>query len=55
MSRLLDRIADGCREWQDIIEDRELVVSVSGGKDSTAMALWLIDQGLKDRCHWVLM
>tara|TARA_R100001163_G_C4995204_1_gene146333 strand:- start:41 stop:787 length:747 start_codon:yes stop_codon:yes gene_type:complete len=44
---------EGCRDWRDIIEDRPLVVSVSGGKDSTAMALWLIDQGLKDRCHWV--
>ena len=53
MSRLLERISDGKRHWSDIIEDRELVVSVSGGKDSTAMALWLIDQGLKDRCHWV--
>lgn len=53
MSRLLERISDGKRHWSDIIEDRELVVSVSGGKDSTAMALWLIDQGIKDRCHWV--
>jgi 3'-phosphoadenosine 5'-phosphosulfate sulfotransferase (PAPS reductase)/FAD synthetase len=53
MSRLLDRIIEGCRDWRDIIEDRPLVVSVSGGKDSTAMALWLIEQGLRDRCHFV--
>ena len=50
---VMDRIADGARHWSDIIEDRPLLVSVSGGKDSTAMALWLIDQGLQDRCHWV--
>ena len=50
---VMDRIADGARNWSDIIEDRPLLVSVSGGKDSTAMALWLIDQGLKDRCYWV--
>ncbi len=50
---VMDRIADGARDWSDIIEDRPLLVSVSGGKDSTAMALWLIDEGLKDRCHWV--
>ena len=50
---VLDKIANGAREWRDIIEDRPLVVSVSGGKDSTAMALWLIEQGLQDRCHWV--
>lgn len=50
---VLDRIAEGARHWSDIIEDRPLLVSVSGGKDSTAMALWLIDQGLADRCHWV--
>ena len=53
MKSILDRIAEGARHWSEIIEDRPLVVSVSGGKDSTAMALWLIDQGLKDRCHWV--
>ena len=53
MSRLLDRIVAGHTDWSDIIEDRPLVVSVSGGKDSTAMALWLIDQGLRDRCRWV--
>jgi 3'-phosphoadenosine 5'-phosphosulfate sulfotransferase (PAPS reductase)/FAD synthetase len=35
------------------IGDRPLVVSVSGGKDSTAMALWLIEQGLRDRCTFV--
>jgi len=50
---VIDRIADGHRDWPDIIEDRPLVVSVSGGKDSTAMALWLIDQGLRDRCTFV--
>ena len=50
---VVDRIAAGAREWPESIEDRPLVVSVSGGKDSTAMALWLIDQGLKDRCHFV--
>ena len=50
---VIDRIADGYRDWPDIIEDRPLVVSVSGGKDSTAMALWLIDQGLRDRCTFV--
>ena len=50
---VLDRIAEGARHWRDIIEERPLLVSVSGGKDSTAMALWLIDQGLKDRCYFV--
>ena len=50
---VIERIAAGAREWKDIIEDRPLVVSVSGGKDSTAMALWLIEQGLHDRCHFV--
>ena len=50
---VIDRISEGAREWKDITEDRPLVVSVSGGKDSTAMALWLIDQGLKDRCTFV--
>ncbi len=50
---VIDRISEGAREWKDIIEDRPLVVSVSGGKDSTAMALWLIDQGLRDRCTFV--
>ena len=50
---VIDRIMGGAREWEDIIEDRPLVVSVSGGKDSTAMALWLIDQGLQDRCTFV--
>ena len=50
---VVDRIMEGHREWAEIIEDRPLVVSVSGGKDSTAMALWLIDQGLKDRCTFV--
>jgi 3'-phosphoadenosine 5'-phosphosulfate sulfotransferase (PAPS reductase)/FAD synthetase len=50
---VLDRIAEGARHWSEIIEDRPLLVSVSGGKDSTAMALWLIDQGLADRCHYV--
>ena len=50
---VIERIVEGAREWPDIIEDRPLVVSVSGGKDSTAMALWLIDQGLKDRCTFV--
>jgi len=50
---VLDRIAEGARHWSEIIEDRPLLVSVSGGKDSTAMALWLIDQGLADRCYWV--
>lgn len=53
MSRLMQRIKDGHSDWKDIIEDRQLVVSISGGKDSTAMALWMIEQGLKDRCHWV--
>ena len=50
---VVDRIMEGHREWAEIIEDRPLVVSVSGGKDSTAMALWLIDQGLQDRCTFV--
>ena len=50
---LMERIKAGFRDWPDLIEDRPLVVSVSGGKDSTAMALWLIDQGLKDRCTFV--
>lgn len=50
---VIDRIMEGAREWSDIIEDRPLIVSVSGGKDSTAMALWLIDQGLRDRCTFV--
>ena len=53
MTRLMERIKDGFKGWRDLIEDRPLLVSVSGGKDSTAMALWLIDQGLRDRCHWV--
>ena len=53
MSRLIKRIKEGFKDWPDLIEDRPLVVSVSGGKDSTAMALWLIDQGLKDRCTFV--
>ena len=35
------------------LADRPLVVSVSGGKDSTAMSLWLIEQGLRDRCTFV--
>ena len=30
----------------DFLKDRPLVANVSGGKDSTAMALFLIDQGL---------
>ena len=50
---VIDRILEGAREWPQIIEDRPLIVSVSGGKDSTAMALWLIDQGLRDRCTFV--
>ena len=50
---VIDRIMAGASHWKDIIEDRPLVVSVSGGKDSTAMALWLIDQGLQDRCTFV--
>ena len=50
---VIDRIMGGARKWADIIEDRPLIVSVSGGKDSTAMALWLIDQGLRDRCTFV--
>ena len=50
---VVDRIVEGHRNWPEITEDRPLVVSVSGGKDSTAMALWLIDQGLKDRCTFV--
>ena len=53
MLSVMDQIAAGAREWPDIIGDRPLIVSVSGGKDSTAMALWLIDQGLQDRCTFV--
>lgn len=30
----------------DFLKDRPLVANVSGGKDSTAMALFLIDQGV---------
>jgi len=50
---VIQRILDGAREWPDIIEDRPLIVSMSGGKDSTAMALWLIEQGLQERCTFV--
>ena len=50
---VMEAIAGGAREWPEIIGDRPLMVSVSGGKDSTAMALWLIDQGLQDRCTFV--
>lgn len=50
---IFEQIAGGAKTWRDIIQDRPLVVSLSGGKDSTAMALWLVEQGLKDRCHWV--
>ena len=53
MTKLLERMRAGFKGWRDLIEDRPLLVSVSGGKDSTAMALWLIDQGLQDRCYWV--
>ena len=53
MSRLMERIKAGFKDWPDLIEDRPLVVSVSGGKDSTAMALWMIEEGLQDRCTFV--
>lgn len=40
-------------DWPRIIEDRPLLVSLSGGKDSTATMLWLHEQGLRERCHYV--
>ena len=36
-------------EDRDMIRDRPVVASLSGGKDSTAMALWLLEQGIEFR------
>jgi 3'-phosphoadenosine 5'-phosphosulfate sulfotransferase (PAPS reductase)/FAD synthetase len=46
---------DGCSfdDWQTITDGRILLVSISGGKDSTAMILWMIENGLHDRCQYV--
>lgn len=37
---------------QDRLQDRRVVASISGGKDSAAMSLWLTEQGIDhDRVH----
>ena len=53
---VIERITeDGCKidDWNSIIQDRPLIVSVSGGKDSTAVILWVTENGLLDRCEFV--
>jgi 3'-phosphoadenosine 5'-phosphosulfate sulfotransferase (PAPS reductase)/FAD synthetase len=53
---VIERIMDdgiSPSEWRAVIEDRPLLVSCSGGKDSTAVVLWLREQGMLDRCHFV--
>ena len=53
---VIERIMDdgmSPSDWRAVIEDRPLLVSVSGGKDSTAVVLWLREQGLFDRCSFV--
>lgn len=53
---VIERITEdghGFDDWNNITEDRLLLVSISGGKDSTAMILWMIENGLHDRCQYI--
>lgn len=52
---VIDKIMEGAAfsDWQTITDGRPLLVSLSGGKDSTAVLLWLKEQGALDRCHFV--
>lgn len=36
-------------DWREQIRGRTVVASVSGGKDSAAMCLWLMEQGIEHR------
>lgn len=51
----IEKILDGASisDWASIIENRPLLVSCSGGKDSTAVVLLMKERGLFERCHFV--